>query len=156
MTEYTWAPDVEVVVKDIIGTVEQHHDLVHAQILCVFRDKAATSRGRLVLGRARKLGGLVAFLVDDDDERPLFVLEFAGDLWQTLNDKQRRALVDHELSHLTMEKDKYGQWVGGTRGHDLEEFLGVIDRHGLWKEDVASLGTLAAAKHSCHEKGAQP
>lgn len=145
MTDYTWADGVEGIVKDLIATVEEHQDLANAQVLCVFRDKAATSRGRTVLGKARHIGGLTRFLITEVTS-PLFVLEIAANTWETLTDEQRRALVDHELSHLRIEQDDDGHWIGGTRGHDLEEFVAVVERHGLWKADVAALGTIAATK----------
>lgn len=146
MVDYEWASDVETIAKDIIATVEEHEDLGRARILYVFRDKATGSRGRLVLGKARKVTGLNRFLIDDETDLPLFVLEIARNTWDDLDEKARRALVDHELSHLVVEDDDDGNPVGRLRGHDLEEFIGVVDRHGLWKADVAALGTAAAAK----------
>jgi hypothetical protein len=61
----------------------------------------------------------------------------------------RMALVDHELSHCwfaTVDNDgvtqKFHQdgspwWT--IRGHDLEEFCGVVERHGLWSEDLRAM-----------------
>jgi predicted metallopeptidase len=147
-TEYEYAPDVETIAKDLIADVEDHFDLGNVEILYVFRDKASRSRGRAVLGRARKVTGLNRFLIrpDDDPDLPLFVLEIAKDTWSDLTDEGRRALVDHELSHLVVGENEDGELVGGIRGHDLEEFIGVVERHGLWKPDVVAMGTAAAAK----------
>lgn len=103
----------------------------------------------MVLGRARQIAGLNKFLIEAGAvEVPLFVLEIAQNTWETLTDAQRRALVDHELCHLAMEPDEDipGRWIGRTRGHDLEEFVGIVERHGLWKADVAALATVAATK----------
>lgn len=144
--EYEWAPDVETIAKDIIATVEDHEHLAQAVILYVFRDKASRSRGRAVLGTARKVSGLNRFLVRDEDDLPLFVLEVAKDTWDDLTEEQRRALVDHELCHLVVDTEDDGTLVGRTRGHDLEEFVGIVERHGLWKADVAALGIAAASK----------
>ena len=146
MVEYEWAPDVETIAKDIIATVEEHAHLAQAVILYVFRDKASRNRGRAVLGRARKVAGLNKFLIHDEDDLPLFVLEISKDTWEDLTEEQRRALVDHELCHLVVDTDDDGTLVARTRGHDLEEFIGVVDRHGLWKADVVAMGTAAAAK----------
>lgn len=145
-TEYEWAGEVEAVAKDIIATVDEHADLVHATILYVFRDKHSTSRGRVVLGKARKFTGLTKFLIEEEASGPLFVVEVAQNLWTGMTEEARRALVDHELSHLAVERQEDGTWVGRTRGHDVEEFLGVVERHGLWKADVAALATTAASK----------
>lgn len=147
MTDYQWAPEVEEVAKDVIATVDEHADLADATILYVFRDKATRAKGRMVLGRARQISGLGKFIVTQaPDSIPLFVLEIAKDTWADLTDEQRRALVDHELCHLAVETEDDGTLVGRTRGHDLEEFLGVVERHGLWKADVAALGAAAASK----------
>lgn len=147
MTDFKWATEVEEVVKEIIATVDDHADLVNATILCVFRDKATRSKGRTVLGKARQVTGLSKFIVTEAPDRiPLFIVEIAEDMWQTLTPEQRLALIDHELSHLYVEQDDLLGWKGGTRGHDLEEFLGVVERHGLWKGDVAAMGALSASK----------
>ena len=147
MVDYEHAPDVETIAKDIIATVEDHADLAQAEIRYIFRDKAPRSRGRAVLGRARKITGLNRWLIQgDEDDLPLFVIEISQDTWEDLTDEGRRALVDHELSHLVVTTDDDGALVGGLRGHDLEEFVGVVERHGLWKADVAAMGTAAAAK----------
>lgn len=148
MTEYSWATDeVGPIAERLIRDVEQHRNLSEAQILYVFRDVHAKSHGRAVLGRARKLAGLTQFLVDDGTVgMPLFVLEFPKDLWPGLKPEQKRALVDHELSHLAVEMNDAGEWVGRTRGHDVEEFLGVVKRNGIWKADVAALVKAAAGQ----------
>ena len=148
MTTYEWADDeVEAIAKKLIADVKDHADLVHARILYVFHDKHAVSRGRAILGRARKITGLTQFLVDDETvDQPLFVLEFPRDLWTGMKPEQRKALVDHELSHLTVERNDDGIWVGRTRGHDVEEFFGIVTRHGLWKADVAELVKAAAGQ----------
>ncbi|QIM19896.1 hypothetical protein G7075_00095 [Phycicoccus sp. HDW14] len=139
--EWEWATDqVKPIADRLIADVKQHEDLKHAQILYVFRDVHAVARGRAILGKARKIAGLSQFLVDDESVGvPLFVLEFPKDLWEGMKPEQKRALVDHELSHLAVERNGEGEWVGRTRGHDVEEFLGVIQRNGLWKADVAAL-----------------
>lgn len=144
MTIYEMAPEVERVVARLLESVPEHRDLQHATILCVYRDKAAVSRGKTVLGKARKLSGLAAYLARPDVVGPLFVIEIPRDLWRNMKPEQQLALVDHELCHLEVDDGADGGWVGRTRGHDVEEFLGVIDRHGLWKADVARLATAAA------------
>lgn len=71
-----------------------------------------------------------------------FVIEIASDMWGTddelgnrfgLSDAQRVALVDHELCHCTVNEDG----VPTLLHHDVEEFGQVVERHGLWKPDLA-------------------
>jgi putative metallopeptidase len=52
---------------------------------------------------------------------------------ENIDGKQRRALVDHELNHLNIDIDtgKYS-----LLPHDLEEFSGIVRRHGLWRDSV--------------------
>jgi hypothetical protein len=89
-----------------------------------------------VLGKARKIGGLNAWLSEKTDE-PYFVIEVAYDLWLGMTTAQKRALVDHELSHCRI---KYSKTTGEPSlyiaPHDLEEFNAIVERHGLWRDDV--------------------
>ena len=138
MTRYTPAPDVASIAGDLIATVDDHGDLAGVDIVYCWRDKASKSKGRTVLGTARKVTGLNAFLArDQQDDEPLFVIEIAQDEWLDLTTKQRYALVDHELSHLRVKIGDDGERDLTIRGHDVEEFRAVIDRHGFWKADVA-------------------
>jgi predicted metallopeptidase len=141
-TEWWTAPEVEEIAEKLIA--EHHPHLADVKIRYVFRDEAAKSRGRTVLGKARKISGLNAHLVGlvgrnhVDGEVDFFVIEVASDTWRQLDDKQRVALVDHELCHLNIEEpeDATKDRKLVLRGHDLEEFTEIVQRHGLWKPDV--------------------
>lgn len=138
MTHYKPAPDVAHIAGDLIATVDDHAELAGVDVVYCWRDKAAKSKGRTVLGKARKVSGLNAFLArDQESDEPLFVVEIAQDEWIELTTKQRYALVDHELSHLRVKIGDDGERDLSIRGHDVEEFRAVIDRHGFWKPDVA-------------------
>lgn len=150
-TTYRRAHDVETIAAELIESVEDHKPLAEAQLVCVWRDKASKSKGKTVLAKARKISGLQAFianaaagLVDVDANEPFFVLEVAEDTWVLLDDNQRRALVDHELCHMVVGEDDDGEPVLALRGHDLEEFAAVVERHGFWKSDVARFGAEVA------------
>lgn len=142
MTTYRPAPSVKTIAEPLI---EDHPDLDDIDIRYVFRDTAAKSKGKVLLGKARKVSGLNAFLAAgyspdeipaDDADHDFFVIEIAEDEWVTLTEAQRVALVDHELSHCAIEVDDDGNQTLVVRGHDLEEFCSVVARHGLWKPDV--------------------
>lgn len=144
MTDYARAPEVAEIAADLIEGVPDHEDLEHAEIICVWRDKPKKSAGKLVLASARKVSGIAAFLVrsnagetDTSANRPLFVIEVARSTWADLTPAQQRALVDHELCHLRVSWDDDDQVVLSMRGHDLEEFVAIVRRHGMWREDVA-------------------
>lgn len=143
-TEWWAAPEVEEIAEKLIA--EHHPHLADVRIRYVFRDKAASSRGRTVLGKARKIAGLNAYLVGlvgrqhVEGEVNFFVIEVASDVWRQLERPQRVALVDHELCHLDIETDpETGERKLVLRGHDVEEFTEIVQRHGLWKSDVEEL-----------------
>lgn len=124
---------------------EHHRHLLYSDIplLYVFRSKHTESNCKPVLGKAKRVTGLNAFLAyrhlieetGDDAPPALLVIELAKDLWNTLKPEQRVALIDHELCHFGHD---------GMRAHDVEEFREVIERHGLWKPDVEALALTIA------------
>jgi hypothetical protein len=70
---------------------------------------------------------------------PFFVIRVHHSAWKfRLDDRQKRALVDHELTHIEVtlgERDvKY--WL---RPHDTEEFVEIVQRHGAWEPGVDAL-----------------
>jgi hypothetical protein len=138
MTLYRQAEEIQGIAQDQITNTEQHHNLRLVEIRYVWRDKAAVSKGRHVLGKARLIRGLNAFLAgtgDEGDDRPFFVMEIAEDTWtHMLDDSQRWALVDHELCHMKVVFDAAGLPELSIRGHDVEEFAAVIQRNGLWSD----------------------
>lgn len=151
---YSLAPEVAKIGRQLIA---KHHDVALAdqRIEYLFRSEAARAGGRTIWGKARKVTGLNAFLAaeepaegpitDDTPEvEPFFVIELAYDVWLTLSPKQQIALVDHELSHLEVGWNEKGDIVLSLRAHDVEEFQGVVRRHGLWKDDVAHFAKVCA------------
>lgn len=130
-TTYTPAPDVEAIATQLID--EYHADVIGAPITYVFRSPAAKSRGRKIMGKARKITGLNAYLANGPEGADAFlVIEIAQDIWETLTPSARHALIDHELSHC------YWNPVDGPAliPHDVEEFAAVIARHGLWTTNL--------------------
>lgn len=151
-TEYWRAPEVERIANELIVKHHDHLSRTDVLIKCVFRDPPAKSRGKLVLGKARKVSGLSAYLVglehndrlDDGEPHDFFVVEIAHEPWQGLTGRQRHALVDHELCHLDVElPDDEGDRKLCMRSHDLEEFEEVVKRHGLWQPKVVQFAETA-------------
>jgi hypothetical protein len=156
MASYTSAPVAARIAEHLIG--RHHTHLLETPILYVFQDTAAVSKGRIVLAKARKVSGLNAFLaalaagdtVDDPDhDYTFFVMEIAADRWAGLTDGQRQALVDHELCHFAVGEDEdTGAAILWIRGHDVEEFTGVVERHGLWSPDLETFAGICATAGS--------
>lgn len=152
MATYSAAPAVAEVAHPLIAA--HHSHLSDVPIVYIFRDPAAVARGRVVLGRARRVAGLNAFLAalaageaaeDDAEDHSFFVMEIALEEWEGATRAERAAVVDHELCHfgVTDEGDLE------IRGHDLEEFDAVVRRHGLWREDVARFAGSCSAAAAC-------
>lgn len=145
MTDYRPAPEPEAIARDLIRDVEQHKALDSVRVDYVYRDTAAKNKGKTVLAKARKVSGLNAFLANAEMvQRDFFVVEFAEDVWDDLDEHQQRALVDHELCHLYVEFDAAGTPQLSLRAHDLEEFAAVVQRHGLWLSSTAQFGSAVA------------
>lgn len=147
-TSYRSAPDVRKIADKLITQHHQHLLGEADRIIYLFRSEAARSKGRVVLGKARLLSGLNAWLYDAGVDGPAadglegaecarFVMEIAHDEWRELNAAGRKALVDHELCHFWIETDEEtGDQKLMIRGHDLEEFVEVVARHGCWRPEV--------------------
>lgn len=146
------APAVERIADKLIRN--HHTDLTDVEIRYVFRSEAAKQNGKTILGKARKVSGLSAYLAQPEPgETPsgdadLFVIEIAEPEWADLTDAQRVALVDHELCHCTTSFDEDTETLKlKTVPHDLEEFRAVVERHGLWRPDVEDFAhTIAQAE----------
>lgn len=154
-TTYWRAPEVEKIVEKLVPEHHEHLSRTDVTIRCVFRDTVAKSRGRIVLGKARKISGLNAHLVGldrrdafTDDPVDFFVIEIPHEPWQNLTPAQRIALVDHELCHFYVaipdDPDEDRKLV--ILGHDLEEFSAIVERHGLWKPDLKEFAQVVAQR----------
>lgn len=151
MTIYKEAAAVQKVANDLIKKVPEHKALADVPIFYVFKPEATKSKGKLVLGKARLIGGLNAYLIQDEnpDAAAVCVVEIAENTWNRMTDPQRRALVDHELCHFTVEPgDDDNPATVKLKGHDLEEFASVVERHGFWRSDIASFGSKIAEQLS--------
>lgn len=149
--KWRWADEVEQIGLGLIGTVPDHEPLGQAHILWLFMDTVPMSNGRYVLGRARRVSGWAAFLSSPPQEAtsyadpaPYYTVEIAEEPWHQLRAHQKRALVDHELCHLRVD-DSGDAPVLKMRGHDFEEFVAVIKRHGLWST-ASQEGAMAMAE----------
>lgn len=127
MTAYYPAPEVEKVARLLID--EHHPDLTDADIVYVFRDPPAKTGGKEQWGKARKITGLNAYLAE---HHAFLVVEIALDIWKSLTPAEQHALVDHELCHCDWDPHHGPSIVP----HDIEEFVAVVSRHGLWNPEV--------------------
>lgn len=146
MIEYSAAPAH---VEDMAAKlIEAHHThLSGAPIVYLFASEARRSKGKVVMAKARLVTGLNAYLSEHGDGSPFFVLEIAGPEWKELTEEQQEALVDHELCHFGVtDEGKYH-----LIAHDLEEFVAVVGRHGLWRENLKRMSEAASFRQETLE-----
>ena len=120
-----------------------HEDLRDARIALAWcRSWRTDTDGKVTLGRCRKASSLDRELSDWD-----FVILLNQTWWtdETTTDRQRDALLDHELCHGAVKidpttddpaLDERGRVIYRLRKHDLEEFACIAERYGLWKRDL--------------------
>lgn len=149
MTLYYEAEPVEAIAA---GLIPQHHPHLHTvPIRYLFVDPPPVKGGKAKAGTARKvttlaayLAGPVADLEGSSHRGSFFVVEVALAWWngddklgfEAATPEARAALVDHELCHLAWDAERDSPIL---RPHDLEEFVAVVERHGLWRTDVFDL-----------------
>jgi hypothetical protein len=94
--------------------------------------------------RARAQAQLLGWFGQELD----FLLTFDARYAAQASDPEFCALVEHELYHCGQAKDEFGQPkfikdtgipVFAMRGHDIEEFAGIVKRYGLVSPAIAEL-----------------
>lgn len=137
-----------------------HPHLLEARIVVMFFDKRRVNGEHIVLGVAKKISEEDKILCHFDFKIILSAMD-----WGELEDIERRALLDHELSHCGVEyepimekvggkdvpvKDQYGRIIPSDKikrddegnpkwkliPHDFENFYSIAERYGL---EVSSL-----------------
>jgi hypothetical protein len=126
---------------------EEHAHLIDADIRVMWASSAFTKKGRTVVGQAEQVafraGGwqrarMEQQMLDWFGDVPAYIITLAADYCADCSDADFCALVEHELFHIDQELDQYGApkftKKGAPklciRGHDVEEFVGVVRRYG--------------------------
>ena len=122
---------------------DRHDEIACAKIALAWRDPGwkPDVDGRQKLGQMKKASDL------DREFRPfdaVILLNRAFFESPTAKDMQRRAILDHELCHLTRKYDTNHEPMEDDRGravyrlvrHDLEEFQAVVSEYGFYKRDI--------------------
>jgi len=87
-------------------------------------------------GRASKASPLLKFLTGHD----LIVL-INKDVWDSLSQNGKEALVFHELYHIQVSDGKVS-----LKKHDIEEFVKVIERYGPWTDTLKTIEEILKRK----------
>lgn len=132
-----------------------HYHLIDAEVRFMWASSAFDKQGRTVLGQAEEVamraGGWQKARMQQQmhewfGEVPKYIITLAGDYCASCSDLDFCALVEHELYHIAQARDMFGapkfnregQPVLSMRGHDVEEFVGVVRRYGA-RKDVQDL-----------------
>lgn len=147
------APDVwEWIQREILATTgsihnEEHAHMIDASVGVMWASSSFAKKGRSVLGQAEQLmiraGGWQKARQEQQmrdwfGEEPEFLITLAADYCAQCTEAEFCALVEHELYHIAHKLDKYGAPAFTQdglpklemRGHDVEEFVGVVRRYG--------------------------
>jgi hypothetical protein len=135
------APEVRVIANRLIPLYHDHLVGYEDEIRYLFRDVAQRTRGAVVWAKAHLVSGMTAYFAqgtsdsfaDPEMEPNLFVMEVALPIWQDLTDRQKDALVDHELIHFAIEENELLGPIRTIRPHDVEEFTAIASRYGAWR-----------------------
>lgn len=129
-----------------------HSHLAVADIGFMWASSAFSKKGRTVLGQAEEVmlraGGWQKARMEQQMHEwfgrvPKFIITLAADYCSQCSDLAFCALVEHELYHIAQATDEYGapkfhretgQPALILRGHDVEEFVGVVRRYGAGDE----------------------
>lgn len=132
---YEASESLEALARELI---QKHHGhLIEANIKYLFRTGNWEAKKRETWGQAKKVGKEVKYLTDYD-----FIITIHRDVWEQINDDERRALLDHELQHCCAGTDDAGNKVWYIQGHDVEDFYAIIRRHGLWSKALRKMESL--------------
>ena len=132
-----------------------HAHLLDADIRVMWASSSFEKQGRTVLGQAEQVafraGGWQKARMEQQmrdwfGEVPAFIITLAADYCIQCSDTDFCALIEHELYHIAQDTNQYGEPAftkeGGPklklRGHDVEEFVGVVRRYGA-SPDVQAL-----------------
>lgn len=129
-----------------------HAHLIDSDLTFMWASDSFAKKGRIVLGQAEQVmlrasGWQKARMEQQMYEWfgriPKFIITLAADYCSQCSELEFCALVEHELYHIAQATDEYGapkfnretgMPVLTLRGHDVEEFVGVVRRYGASKE----------------------
>jgi hypothetical protein len=178
MTHFRPAPEVlawmRATLLDEEGPLynEEHAHLREADLEVIWASTSFQKAQRMVVGTAEEVamraGGWQRARMEEPFLRwfgrvPSFLITLAADYCAECSDADWCALVEHELYHIAQARDEFGNPrftqqgvpVLAIRGHDVEEFVGVVRRYGTGSPESATSRLVEAANLRPAMNGAQ-
>lgn len=141
---------------------EEHKHLLEVDFEVLWARESFEKQGRSVVGTAEQVmfraGGWQKHRQEQQFDEwfgrtPKFLLTFSAGYAATCTDAEWCAVVEHELYHLGHRRDEFGapaftkdgQPKLFIRGHDFEEFVGVVERYGAGPSEGALARAVRAA-----------
>lgn len=139
-----------------------HAHLADAHLAVLWTNCDNSRQMRAVIGQAEQMPPMamgkwqraraIQQIIDWFGMMPDFLLTFSAPAVAGMDDPSFCALVEHELYHCAHKLDRYGMPAFNKegrpvlimRGHDVEEFVGVVERYGAEAAGVTAM--VAAAK----------
>ncbi|AQT08908.1 hypothetical protein H78_02234 [Pseudomonas protegens] len=142
---------------------EDHAHLLDADIRVMWASSSFEKQGRTVLGQAEQVafraGGWQKARMEQQmrdwfGDVPAFIITLAADYSAQCSDVDFLRLVEHELMHIAQATDQYGApkfTKEGMpkltlRGHDVSEFVSIVERYGAGHPDGDLARMVEAAK----------
>jgi hypothetical protein len=111
---------------------EYHSDLRNCKIKCLFYDKPRKRSGKVILATAEAVSPKFNYLTGID-----FIISVYVEAWGIMVDQEKKALLDHELTHCFIGENKDGEPVYTILPHDVEDFRVIIERYGAdWADNI--------------------
>jgi len=135
MDRWKAGEEVQQSLRETVGKAHPHLADIVDEIIVIFKDKASRKGGQPILGKTSKAPALISVL---GERQYQFVIELGADTWVLLDDDQRNALLDHQLSFIGGEEDeKTAEMKYHLTTPDISYFSGEVERHGHWRPDLS-------------------
>lgn len=134
-----------------------HSHLEFADFGVLFTNHVNITKGRRIVGMAEMFNARGNKWVTERQKYqvrqwfgdiPDFIITIDAMFWAESGNPERFALIEHELYHCAQAVDEFGaprfnqetgRPVFAIRGHDVEEFVGVVRRYGAEASGVKEL-----------------
>lgn len=164
--QITPAPEAERLAEDLIDRFHRHlQNEDEIRLVYLFTNKQRKRGGRVVLADTKKLSPVEVYLLNQsgvietgepaEDVAHYRILVSLID-WALLTDRQRAALIDHELRHIEARVSDDGELSFTLVAHEIGEFTEVLARHGPWKPELRTFCEEGAKQLALWAEGSRP